>query len=172
MLIQSEKWNQLAKTLEKYHKEPKVRGFRDFLQLTHLAGKYLDARLSTDGINRTQRMIIHFLLLKRGFMTPTEISKITLHSIGTINKSIDILDKTGITKSYSSKKDRRKRNISLTEKGLALAERTIPSMHLAVSEAMDKFTRDDIKTFESQLEQLREQILHLMEKEKAKRKKM
>ncbi|OGO23005.1 MAG: hypothetical protein A2144_12480 [Chloroflexi bacterium RBG_16_50_9] len=158
----SEKWLLLAKNLQNQNKELHVRSFRDFLTLSHITDKYLDTNLSADGINRTQRMIILFILSKCGFMTPTEISRRTLRTLDTVNKSIDGLDKMGITKSYHSKKDRRKREVTLTEKGLNLAEKTLPARYLAFSQAMDCFTKEEVKTFQSLLKRLREQIIHIM----------
>jgi len=158
----SEKWHLLAKKLQNQNRESHVRSFRDFLTLSHIVDKYLDAKLSADGINRTQRMILLFILSKCGFMTPTEISRRTLRTVDTVNKSIDGLDKMGITKSSQSKKDRRIRKVTLTEKGLNLAEKTLPARYLAFSQAMDCFTKEEAMIFQSLLKRLREQLIHIM----------
>ncbi len=171
MVKPSEKWYQLAKRLEKQRKELKIRSFRDFLYLTHLIEKYLDAQLSNDSINRTQRMIILFILLKCEFMTPTELSRISLHSVDRINKSIDALDKMGITKSYHSNKDRRIRKVTLTEKGLDLVEMILPIEHRVFSQAMHSFTKEDMRVFRSLLKQQKEQILQIMKNDGTKSKK-
>jgi len=167
----SEKWHLLAKKLQNQHKESHVRSFRDFLTLSHIVDKYLDIKLSADGINRTQRMIILFILSKCGFMTPTEISRRTLRTVDTVNKSIDGLDKMGITKSSQSKKDRRIRKVTLTEKGLNLAEKTLPARYLAFSQAMDCFSKEESMIFQSLLKRLTENIVGILDRDSTESKK-
>jgi len=128
-----------------------------------MVDKYLDAKLSSDGINRTQRYIVLSILSKCGYMTPSEITRRTIRILDTINKSIDSLEKMGITKSSSSKKDRRIRKVILTEKGLDLAEKTLPARQLAFSQAMDCFTKEELMIFQSLSKRLTEHIVRLME---------
>ena len=158
----SEKWQLLADTLENHNMETCVSAFRAFLHLSHMVDKYLDARLSADGVNHTQRIILLLILLNRGYLTPTEISRSTFYILDTINKSIDSLEKMGITKSYNSKKDRRIRRVSLTEKGLDLAEISLPARYHAFIQAMDCLTEEEAMILQSLSERLTENLLRIM----------
>ena len=160
----SEKWTLLAKELHNQNKTSPVRSFRSILSLSHLVGKYLDIKL-TDGVNRTQRMIVLMILSKCGFLTPTELSRLTLRTIDAVNKSIDNLDKSGLTKSYRSKTDRRIRQVTLTEKGLDLAEKSLPDRYLAFSQAMDCFSKEEAMIFQSLLKRLVNHIFDITKKE-------
>jgi DNA-binding MarR family transcriptional regulator len=161
----SEHWMTLAKKLHSQHKEQPIRTFRDILILSHATEKYLDIKLSADGTNRTQRNIILSILAKSGYSTPTEISKNTYRTIDTINKSIDGLNKMKLTRSYQSRKDRRIRQVTLTEQGLELAENTLPTRYQAFLKAMNCFSKDESKIFESLLKRLIENIISIMDED-------
>lgn len=163
MVNDSEKWQLLAKLIQKQNKDLKIKSFREFLDSSHLTEKYLDARMSNHGINRTQRMIIFLILAKCACMTPTEISKITLRPIDTINKSVDSLDKMGLTSSTPSKKDRRIREVTLTGKGLEFAENALSDRYTSFSQAMSCFNKEETRLFSGYIKRLTKQVNDLME---------
>jgi DNA-binding MarR family transcriptional regulator len=161
MIENSKKWQLAASYLQSQNKDPGIRTFRDLLSLSHLIENYLEERLNSDGINRTQRMIVLLILAKNDYMTPTEISKMTYHTIDTINKSINVLNKLGLTESVRSEKDRRIRKVTLTEKGVELAEKDIPLRSMAFFQAMDGFSNKEAKVFISYINRLHKQIVHI-----------
>jgi DNA-binding MarR family transcriptional regulator len=167
MANNSEKWKSLTDNFHTQNKNLHIRAFRDFLSASHLKDKYMDSKLSNDGINRTQRMIILEILAKGGYMTPTEISKITHHPIDTIFKSIDVLTKMGLTRSHQSRKDRRSRQVTLTDKGLELAEKTLPARYLAFSQAMACFSKEEARLYSELLRRLMKQMINIQEESSA-----
>jgi DNA-binding MarR family transcriptional regulator len=161
----SEKWQLLAKTLRKQQREPHLRNFRDLLTTGHLVEKYVDIMEDTKGTvsyNSTEKLIMYLILLKCDYMTPTEISKIALRPIDTINKSIDGLSKKGIIKSSQSKTDRRIRKVILSDKGLESIEKILPVRALVFHQAMETFSNDEAKLFTAFLKRLREQMVQVI----------
>jgi len=141
----------------------KIKCLREFMKLTHVMHAYISLKFNGYGINRTQRRIIYNILSHKKPMTPTEISKMIPLTIDTINKSIDNLDKMGLTRSYRSRKDRRVRRVTLTEKGLEMIEKSLPLRHETLSQVMSCFSKGQIKTLSGYIQRLLDQISRLME---------
>ena len=158
----TEKKEQLAGYIQEKNEEIKLKSMIEFMRLSHLMDKYLDSTLGTFGLNRTQRRLINFILYKNESMTPTELSKLSLLTIDAVNKSIDNLDKKGLTRSYRSKKDRRLRKVTLTEKGLEIIEKTLPVRNETFEQAMTCFNEKEIKTFLNYMQRLESQITKVM----------
>ena len=154
-------WQLLAAEVQLQNDDPYIKCLRELMKLSHFLSKYLDAKLSVYGLNRTQRRIIVFIVRRRESMTPTELSKLTLLTIDTINKSIDSLDKMGLTRSYRSKKDRRVRRVTLTEKGLEMIEKNLPLRYEALSQVMGCLSEGEIKTCLSYIQRLLDQVSQL-----------
>jgi DNA-binding MarR family transcriptional regulator len=157
----SNKWNIIADYLKSQNKHWGIKAFSRFLTLSHLIDNYLEEKLSGDGVNRTQRMIIMLILDKGEPMAPTEISQISYRPIDTINKSIKVLDKLGLTISFQSEEDRRIRKVTLTEKGVELAEKDVPLRSMAFFQAMSCFTNEEAKQFAEYLYRVQNQIIHI-----------
>lgn len=161
----SEKWQLLVDKLIKQHRKPHIKTFRDFLTTSHIVEKYvaiMEEAKSTINYSTTEKLIILLILLKRDYMTPTEISKLTFRSVDTINKSIDGLKKKGIIKNVQLKTDRRIRRTILTEKGLEITEQILPTRELIFHQAMGCFNNDEVKIFSALLEKLRENIIQVI----------
>ena len=162
MTNNNEKKEQLAEHIKQKNEEIKLKSMIEFMRLSHLIDKYLDSTLGVFGLNRTQRRLINFILSKNESMTPTELSKLSLLTIDAVNKSIDNLDKKGLTRSYRSKKDRRLRKVALTDKGLEIIEKTLPVRNETFEQAMTCFNEKEIKTFLNYMQRLEDQISRLM----------
>ena len=119
MRTRSEKLESLAENLRNQHQDLRVDNAFHFLRISRILDDYLNVEFRKTGLNRTQVIILHFLLANGGTMTPTEAKYIAFRSNNAISKSLDSLDKRGLTRSSRSKKDRRQRKVTLTEKGLA-----------------------------------------------------
>jgi len=161
----SEKWQSLTNVLQKQNREVHVETFRNFLTTSHIVDKYFDIVEGAEdslGLNRTERIIIYLILIKRDFMTPTEISKMTLRQVDTINKSVDGLNKKGLLRSYQSKTDRRLRKVILTEKSLEWVEQNLPVRELSLRMAMSCFSDHEAKIFDAFLKRLREQMINVI----------
>ena len=158
----SEKWQPLADEIESQNSALRTGTFRNLLILSHIIEKYIDFKFSSDGFNQTQRMIVLSILGRRGFMTPTEISRNMLYIVDTVNKSINNLEKAGVTKSSVSKKDRRIRKVTLTEEGLNLAGKLLPQRYLAFCQAMDCFNEEEVAILQSLVKRLSEHVVRIM----------
>jgi DNA-binding MarR family transcriptional regulator len=166
MVVKSIEWKKLAEKFCEQNKEFRIRAFRNILELSHLTEKFLDFRLSSnDGVNHTQRIIILLILEKGQSMTPTELSKITLRSVDTLNKSIDGLNKMGLTRSYQSRKDRRIRKVLLTEKGLEFAEKSLPIRYVEFTKAMSCFSDKEVEIFEQLSTRMIENMVRIVSEE-------
>ena len=157
----NEKRELLAAHVQRQNEELNLKSLLEFMKLSHLLDKYLDAKLGVYGLNRTQRRIISFILSKNNFMTPTELSKLSLLTIDTINKSIDNLDKMGLTRSYRSRKDRRVRRVVLTDNGLEMIEKILPLRYQTFSQVMSCFGEAEMQVFFDYIQRLIDQISHL-----------
>lgn len=157
----NKKWKTLAAEVQIQNENASIKCLRYFMKLSHLLSKYLDTKLGIYGLNRTQRRIIIFIVRRSEPMTPTELSKLTTLTIDSINKSIDNLDKMGLTRSYRYRKDRRVRKVTLTEKGLEMIENSLPLRHEILSQAMGCFNADEIETFSEYIQRTIDQISRL-----------
>ncbi len=122
MALKNEKWLELAEIVDEQNRQPELACIRKYMRLSHMLGKYLEASLRGYGINRTQMRLLLHILANKAPLTPTELSKLSLLTIDAVNKSVDRLDKAGITRSYRSRTDRRVRKVTLTDKGLEILE--------------------------------------------------
>ena len=150
----TKKWKALAAEVQTQNEQPYVKGLRFFIRISHFLDKYISANLCIHGLNQTQIRILIFTVAQVRPVTPTELSKITYLTLDTINKSVDNLDKMGLTRSYRSRKDRRVRKVTLTEKGLDLIEKHLPLRHEVFSNFMSCFSDLEIKTFSDYLERI------------------
>ncbi len=157
----------LSEDVQHQNEELNIKSLLEFMKLSHLLDKYLDAKLGVYGLNRTQRRIVSFILSKNNFMTPTELSRLSLLTIDTINKSVDTLDNMGLTRSYRSRKDRRVRRVTLTEKGLEMIEKILPLRYLTFSQIMSCFSKGEIKVFFQYIQRFIDHISHLTEQDAA-----
>ena len=170
----SEKFQLLAEKLKKQQREPYIKTFTDFITTSHIVEKYIgimEDTKNTLSYNNTEKLIMFLILLKCAHMSPTEISKMTLRPIDTINKSVDGLNKKGIIRSFQSKTDRRIRKIILTEKGLKACETFLPVRAFVFRQAMSCFSNDEARLFNALLKRLREQMVRVIHSNKNKTKK-
>lgn len=64
----------------------------------------------------------------------------------------------GLTRSYRSKKDRRVRKVTLTEKGLEMVEKSLPLRYLTLSEITSCFNEEEIKIFSGYIQRISNQM--------------
>ena len=97
-------------------------------------------------------------------MTPTEFQSMTFRSINAISKSLDSLDKLGLTKSSNLKIDRRKRKVTLTEKGLELLEKILTVRRDLFTQATSCLNKEQAEEFRSVLTQLENHLINIIVK--------
>ena len=99
MKNQSKRLVSLAKSLRDQHNDLNVDNTYNFLRASEILNSYLTNGFKKNGLNRTQVMILHFLLASGGSTTPTQMRNQIFRSMNAISKSMDSLDKMGLTKS-------------------------------------------------------------------------
>lgn len=164
MNTQSEVMETLIKSLNNQHKDINIDASYHFLHVSSLFNIFLDAEFSKAGLNRTQIMILSFLLAKGGVMTPTEFQIVNFRSINAVSKSIDSLDKMGLTKSTRTKADRRKRKVRITEKGLEQLEKILAVRHDIFAKATKCLNKQQAEELRSLLIQLEEHLFGILGK--------
>ena len=103
----------------------KVSAFLSFIYTADIINRYLDIGLSRYPIGRTGFSLLHHLILNGGTMTPTDLSKRVFRSKYAMTRMIDELEKLGFVKRVTISKDRRKREVSITEKGLTFVKNAL-----------------------------------------------
>jgi DNA-binding MarR family transcriptional regulator len=156
-----EKVEHLAKSLRDQHNDLNVDNTYNFLRTSEILNNYLTVAFKKNGLNRTQVIILHFLLASGGSATPTQMRTRIFRSMNAISKSMDTLDKMGLTKSKRSKKDRRERRVSLTDKGLTIMEKILPIRRDLFARATNCLNRCDASVFNSLLNKMEDHLLNI-----------
>jgi len=159
----SERLDSLAKRLRIQANDLKFDNFLSFIYTFEIVNKYLDNELSKSGLNRTQMNVLHILIARGGMLIPTELSRRIIRSKHATTKVIDSLEKLGLVRSSATKRDRRLRKVSITEKGLDLVEQTMSIRHDIGSRVMKCLSQEEAMAFQSILKRFRKHIIELME---------
>lgn len=143
MAKRSDKLESLIEVLDEQHKDYKVNDAYNFLRICGLMHKLFDVNYRKTGLNRTQIMILSFILANGGTVTPSELLNKVDRSDNAISKSLDNLDKLGLTKSTRTKTDRRYRRVALTEQGLDKLKEILPIRRRLFRRAFKPLTREE-----------------------------
>ncbi len=167
MRSHSERLDSLAKRLRVQANDLRFDNFLSFIYTFEIVNKYLDNELREFGLNRTQMSILHILIARGGTLTPTELSRRITRSKHATTKAVDSLDMLGLTKSARTKRDRRLRKVSITERGLDLVEQTMSLRHTIGSQAMQCLDQEEAESFQTILRRFRKHVIQLMEENQA-----
>jgi DNA-binding MarR family transcriptional regulator len=120
------KITKLAQKSRELSLDPFVRAYKAIFTTFDIVDNYVRLSLQDEEISRAGRSVIHILIGHGGSMTATEISKYAWRSKYATIRVIDTLEKDGyVTRTQpASGGDRRKKMITVTEKGVALFEKT------------------------------------------------
>lgn len=164
-----EKLDSLIEVLNNQHRDLRISNSYNLLNVFALMHKLFDNGYRKTGLNRTQIMILSYLLAKKGKTTPSELINKVDRSDNAVSKSLDNLDNLGLTKSTRSKTDRRVRCVSLTEKGLDKAEEFLPIRSKLFRKATRSLTREEGEQLQTILQKISNDLLSVIDK-KPKRK--
>lgn len=106
--------------------EPTVRAYKAIFTTFDIIDNYIRLSLQDEEISRAGRSILHILIGNGGSLTATEISKYAWRSKYATIRVIDTLERGGYVtrKSPDTSSDRRKKTITITQKGVELFEKT------------------------------------------------
>ena len=117
----------LKEEIEANNKNPVVKAYTALFLTFDIVDNYASSELDVQKVTRAGQNILHILIVNGGSMIATEISKQAWRSKYSITRVIDTLEKNGyVVRTLSnSQGDRRKKLISITDKGLALVKKTV-----------------------------------------------
>lgn len=149
-----EELDSLIEELRNQQNDIRIHNSYDLLVVSGLMHKLFDAGYRETGLKRTQVMILSFMLANGGKATPYELRNKVFRSDNAISKSLDTLDKLGLTKSTSSSTDRRIRRVALTEKGLKTVTKILPIRSALFAKAMNSLSREEGEQMQYVLQKL------------------
>lgn len=161
MAGQSKEIDNLVKTLQDQHNDLRVDNSYNLLRASAMLNRNLNSAYSKINLKQNQVILLSFLLANGGTMTPTELKKRVFRSNNAISKSLDGLDKLKLTRSSRSKKDRRLRRVTLTEKGLEVLTEILPIRYTVFASATDCLNEKEAKAFQVILEKLEKHLISL-----------
>jgi DNA-binding MarR family transcriptional regulator len=166
--------NELKKRIEALEKEnrkkaknPIIKAYTAFFLTFDIIDNYVNTKFSETDISRAGRNILRILIANGGSITATEISKQAWRSAYSVIRAIDTLEKNGYVKRVAQNHggDRRKKLISITEKGLDAAENLMKiSEEFLCYQVLNGLTEEQIDVFFEILEKIRKHVFELVEK--------
>jgi DNA-binding MarR family transcriptional regulator len=159
----------LTEVLNEQHEDLRIRNTDNVLIMYGLVHRLFDVGYRKTGLNRTQVMILSYMLSNGGSATPSELINKVDRSDNAICKSLDTLDALGLTESNQSKTDRRFRSVSLTEKGLNKVEEILPIRRRLFRKVMSTLTREEQEQLDPILSKLIDYLLQITEKKRKKK---
>jgi|GEM_PF-2264845 len=162
MANKNQKINPVAERLISQHDDLNVYNFLCFIATAELVFKYLEHEFHRKiGLDRTKIQILDLLVVNGGTLTPSKLSWAVCRTKITITTALDSLERQGLIRSSSGKKDRRQRIITLSEKGLDTVDNFLPLRREIFAKAMCYSNEEEAKTFQSMLKRFKENIFSL-----------
>lgn len=121
----------------------------NYLLVAALLDRYLTKGFEITGLKRTQIMILSYLLSAGGSLVSKELRSKLIRSNNAISKSLDGLDKLGLTKSTGSKIDRRIRKVTITKKGLKQLKTILTIRREIFAKATQNLNKKDAEALNS-----------------------
>jgi MarR family 2-MHQ and catechol resistance regulon transcriptional repressor len=111
---------------------------------------------------RTRFGILNALITHTGSLTLTDISKRVFRSKYSTTRVIDTLTKEGPVIREAIDGDRRAKNITITRKGIAFIEETIPNRQKMTNEVMSYLTRNQMVSLIGLQKKLKKHLLGII----------
>ena len=116
----------LRKEIISRGENPVVKAYSALYLTYDIIDNYASSELNVHEVTHAGQNVLRILIMNGGSMIATEISKHAWRSKYSVTRVIDTLEKNGcVIRTLSDQKgDRRKKLISITEKGLAISKKT------------------------------------------------
>jgi DNA-binding MarR family transcriptional regulator len=134
-----------------------------FIQLSDIVDKYVSIRIHTVDLQlrRIDYTVLNTLVLNGGTMSPTEISREVLRPTHTVTRIVDNLEARKLVKRIlEDKKDRRRREVSITINGIDIVMQEIALSRESVIEHL--FPSLEVKQVEEMVATLNKFRTHLI----------
>lgn len=137
----------LAGEISLLRKKPAVKTAMEIVLTAEAISEYFRRELSKFVSNQVQFRLLDALILNDGRMRATDMSRLTFRSKVAITKAIDNLEKAGLVKREPAGRDRREKEIVITDKGFDLINSTMHQRWLTYDEitsCLDKNTMAEL----------------------------
>ena len=161
MLKRLEQLDPLIESLKNQNEDLRISNSFYLLRVAALIDRTLDNGYRKIKLKRIQIMILSFMLANGGTITPTELKSKVFRSDNAISKSLDNLDKLGLTRSSGTKADRRIRQVKLTEKGLEVIKEMLPVRKMIFSDATGILSKKESEELQAILRKLIDHLLQM-----------
>ncbi len=153
----------MAKELKRQHRELRTSTFLSLLVSSAMITRYLDSQRDEKEITVAGFNVLNTLILCNGSAFPTEISKKIFRSKHSVSKVIYTLESYGLITIKPVGQDRRKREVRITDKGIAIAKNGIIYSRKRVGkEIFSVLTEEEIKLLRDILKKIRNHTLALI----------
>ena len=139
------------------HEDAVLRTFILFVQTAQAVLKYADAHLYRKARLSTIKLIVLLgLASNNGVMTPSEIAEWTQTERHNITALVKRMGRDGIVTTERNSSDKRRVNVTLTDKGREVLSQAMPVAKEVVSQVMLSITEGDVVRLEKSLRVLRQ----------------
>jgi DNA-binding MarR family transcriptional regulator len=157
--------DELAEKSQGMSRIPVVRAYSAIFRTFDIVDNYIRLSLQDDEVSRAGKSILHILIEHGGSMTATEISRHAWRSKFATIKVIDTLEREGfVTRAIPEiNADRRKKMITITEKGVDLFEKTLKkTLETLCYQVLEGLTEEQIKQCFQLLEHIGQHSFELL----------
>jgi len=132
-------------------------------EVSDLIRKYTAIYTSTKPATTSGYNVLRSLVTNGGELTATEISNYVFRSRYTVTRLVDTLEKRGLVVRKPSIKDRRKKAVQVTRKGLDLVARAhVDMQNNVINAAFHPLTDEKLEELKSTLKMLKEHLASLV----------
>lgn len=158
-----EKLRKMAADIEAQHKDIVIDTFLSIDSTHEVISRYLDMCTGNQEISQTGFKVLNCLIMYGNHVIPTEISKRIFRSKHSVSKVIFTLERHGLVEINSVGGDRRKREVSITKRGLSVAVRGNVYIRKKMSyKVMEILSEDEINLMRDMLNRIRKHTLALV----------
>ncbi len=159
--INAKDLEQLSAQIRSQSEELRGDLFLLFVRTTDVFNRHLDFELGRTDANRTDLAILHNLITHNGSLNPTDLAEKVFRSKHAITRAVDNLEKEGLVKRYSVKNDRRRTEVTITKKGLDLAEAKLAGRGEMIERTFSCLNKKQIAELKVILKKLKSHLLEV-----------
>jgi len=136
--------------MEIYQADNILRGYMIFVKYADKAIKYADARLRQEtGFSFIKYRVLYTIAASGGTLTPSEIANRALRRPNDITTLVQRLERDGLVLSERSHRDKRRVNVTLTDKGRGVLPQLTSVVKGIADQVMLSMTEDDAVELEN-----------------------
>ena len=139
------------------HEDIILRTFILFTQASDAVAKYANAHFyRKNSLSTIKFMVLQILATNGGTMSPSEIAEWTLRERHDITTLVDRLERDELVTTERSDKDRRFKNVILTDKGRSVLTDAVPTAREIINQTMSSISESDVALLERLSKTLRQ----------------